>query len=137
MKRYYCAIILSAVLILSTGWQQQAVPKEIMERGKKVYDQYCLSCHMPSGMGVPRMAPSLVKSKYVLGTKTKMIRIVLRGSDEIPESEDRDFTNPMVPILNLTDQQLADVLTFIRNSYGNRASVITPGDVRYVKARMK
>ena len=91
---------------------------------------------MPNGLGVPRMAPSLSKSKYVLGTKTKVIRIVLRGSDEFPSNEESEFTNPMVPILNLTDQQLADVLTFVRNSYGNKATVVTAGDVKYVKARM-
>lgn len=123
-------------LFLFAGWVQPSVPKEIMVRGKAVYDQYCLSCHMPNGLGVPRMAPSLSKSKYVLGSKTKMIRIVLRGSDEFPVNEDRDFTNPMAPILNLTDQQLADVLTFIRNSFENRAPVISAGDVKYVKARM-
>ena len=123
-------------LIILTGWMQPPVPKANMDRGKVVYDKACLSCHMPNGLGVPRMAPSLSKSKYVLGNKTKMIRIVLRGSDEFPENADSDFTNPMAPILTLTDQQLADVLTFVRNSYGNRASVVTAGDVKYVKARM-
>jgi mono/diheme cytochrome c family protein len=108
-----------------------------MDRGKIVYDKTCLTCHMDNGMGVPRMAPSLVKSKYVLGTKTKMIKIVLRGSDEIPPDEERNFTNPMAPIPNLTDQQLADVLTYVRNSFGNKAAVVTAGDVKYVKVRMK
>ncbi|HLF46211.1 MAG TPA: cytochrome c [Chitinophagaceae bacterium] len=135
MKKVFFTF-LTGTFFLLIAWMQPAVPKATMERGKVVYDKACLSCHMPNGLGVPRMAPSLSKSKYVLGTKTKMIRIVLRGSEELPVNEDRDFTNPMAPILNLTDQQLADVLTFVRNSYGNRASVITAADVKYVKARM-
>lgn len=136
MKQFWI-LMLFPIFIFFIPREQPAVPKEIMTRGKAVYDQACLSCHMPNGMGVPRMAPSLVKSPYVLGTKTKMIRIVLKGSEEFPQNDDRYFTNPMTPILHLTDQQIADVLTYIRNSYGNRASIITPGDVRYVKARMK
>lgn len=136
MKTVFSSIILIGFIFL-ISWQQPSVPKAIMDRGKVVYDKACLSCHMPNGLGVPRMAPTLSKSKYVLGTKTKMIRIVLRGSDEIPTGADSEFTNPMAPILNLTDQQLADVLTFVRNSYGNRATVVTAVDVKYVKARMK
>lgn len=135
MKTFFSSIILSGVVFL-ISWQQPSVPKVIMDRGKAVYDKACLSCHMQNGLGVPRMSPSLSKSKYVLGTKTKMIRIVLRGSDEIPINEESDFTNPMAPITNLTDQELADVLTFVRNSYGNKATVVTIGDVKYVKARM-
>lgn len=135
MKKVIFSILIINLFLL-TAWMQPAVPKATMERGKAVYDKACLSCHMPNGLGVPRMAPSLSNSKYVLGTKTKMIRIVLRGSEEFPANEDRDFTNPMAPIPNLTDQQLADVLTFVRNSFGNRASVVSAADVKYVKARM-
>ncbi len=136
MKGILFTFFIGSFFIL-ISWMQPSIPKATMDRGKTVYDKACLSCHMDNGMGVPRMAPSLSKSKYVLGSKTKMIRIALRGSDEFPENEERDFTNPMAAITNLTDQQLADVITFIRNSFGNRASIVTIGDVKYVKARMK
>jgi mono/diheme cytochrome c family protein len=130
-------LFLVPVFLTLTGWNQPPVSKAIMERGKLVYDKTCLSCHMDNGMGVPRMNPSLVKSKYVLGTKTKMIRIVLRGSEEFSDDPEREYKNTMAALPNLTDQEIADVLTYVRNSYGNKATVVTPGDVKYVKARMK
>lgn len=131
-------IALSLIFFLTLiAWQPSPVPKVIMDRGKGVYDLQCLSCHMDNGLGAPRMSPSLSKSKFVLGTKTKAIRIVLRGSDEFTGMPERNFKNPMAPLNNLTDQQIADVLTFVRNSFGNRASIITPGDVKYVRARTK
>jgi mono/diheme cytochrome c family protein len=136
-------IICSSVLLficssVLSGFQPRPnVPKATLDRGKKVYDIACLSCHMANGMGVPRMNPSLVKSKYVLGSKTKLIRIVLRGSDELENDTERHFVNPMAPLNMLTDQQISDVLTFVRNSFGNRATTITSGDVKYVRGRTK
>jgi mono/diheme cytochrome c family protein len=134
MKIFFLLLL---TFFLWAGSPQPSIPKVIMERGKAVYEKVCLSCHMDNGMGVPRMNPSLVKSKYVLGTKTKMIRIVLRGSEELNDDPERDYKNTMAAIPNLTDQEIADVLTYVRNSFGNRASMITAGDVKYVKARIK
>jgi len=136
MKKFLLLLLAPGFFLLS-AWTQSPVPKATMDRGKVVYDKVCLNCHMDNGMGVPRMNPSLVKSKYVLGTKTKMIRIVLRGSEEFQGDPEREFKNTMAAIPNLTDQELADVLTFIRNSYGNKATVVTSGDVKYVKSKMK
>ena len=129
----FCVII----ILVAVAWQQNPVPKVVMDRGKKVYDRTCLSCHMDNAMGVPRMNPSLVKSKLLLSTKTKPIRIILRGSDELQNEEGRNFKNIMAPMDSLSDQQIADVLTFVRNSFGNKASLITPGDVKYVRTRVK
>ncbi|MDP9230955.1 MAG: cytochrome c, partial [Bacteroidota bacterium] len=132
-------IIFTAVIFISIDWQrmQSPIPKVIMERGKKVYDRTCLSCHMDNGMGVPRMNPSLVKSKLVTGSKTKLIRIVLNGSEEFENDPTRRYKNKMAPLDNLTDQQISDVLTFVRNSFGNKASIITQGDVKYVRNKIK
>ncbi len=129
------AIIFVLVMWLAFQPRKPSVLKAILERGKQVYDQQCLACHMVNGLGVPRLAPSLAKSKFVLGSKTKLIRIVLNGSDELQNEANRDFRNPMAPLDNLTDQQISDVLSFVRNSFSNRASAITPGDVKYVRAR--
>ena len=137
MKRKLGVAAFAVVLIFIVGWKQNPVPKSTMDRGKKVYDLYCLSCHMDNAMGVPRLNPPLVKSPLVMKTKTKPIRIVLRGSDELESEQERDYKNTMMPLSNLTDQQISDVLTFIRNSFGNKGSVITVGDVKYVRARTK
>ena len=56
--------------------------KASVAAGQKVFSQYCVSCHQADGLGVPHMNPPLVKTTYVLGDKTKLIKIVLNGFDE-------------------------------------------------------
>ena len=65
------------------------------------------------------------------------IQVILKGMDTHEEIDGETYSNTMAPFNYLTDQQIADVLTYIRNSFGNKATVITPGDVKYVRARMK
>ena len=113
------------------------IDKATMERGKKVYTLHCVSCHQPDGGGVPGLNPPLERTSYVLGSKTKLIRIVLKGMNTHEEIDGEIYNNTMAPLNYLTDQQISDVLTYIRNSFGNKASAVTPGDVKYVRARTK
>ena len=57
------------------------VDKATMERGKKVYTLHCVTCHQVDGGGVPGLNPPLEKTSYVSGSKTKLIRVVLKGLD--------------------------------------------------------
>jgi len=113
------------------------IDKATMDRGKKVYIQYCLACHQVDGSGVPGLNPPLEKTAQVLGSKTKLIRIILKGMNTHEEIDGETYSNIMAPHDHLTDNQIADVLTYVRNSFGNKAIAITPGDVKYVRARTK
>jgi mono/diheme cytochrome c family protein len=115
----------------------QPLPKESMERGKKVYDLYCLSCHMPDGSGVPRLNPPLAKASWVLGDKKRIINVVLKGLDEQVEIDGEYYQNVMAPHDFLSDQEVADVLTYVRNSFGNKASPVTSAEVKTVRASGK
>jgi len=134
MKKFLILFVLSATILL-LGWNQE-IPRAKMENGKKAYDKYCLSCHMSNGEGVPRMTPSLVKSKYVSHTKTQLIRIILLGSEALAGEPQRVYKNIMAPLDNMTDQEISDAATYVRNSFGNKGTMITPGDVKYVRARI-
>jgi len=104
------------------------------KRGKGVYTKVCLSCHMEDGGGVPRLNPPLIKTTYVSGDKKKLISIVLNGmTDRIP-IDDEYYSNNMASHKDLSDQQIADVLTYIRNSFGNKASIVTIAEVKAVRA---
>ena len=107
-----------------------------MTRGKQVYLEQCLACHQADGAGVPNMNPPLIKSKYVQGDKAALIKIVLNGMHGEKIGDD-DYTGVMAPHPDLTDQQIADVLTFVRNSFGNKASAVTPAQVKTVRATNK
>jgi glucose/arabinose dehydrogenase/mono/diheme cytochrome c family protein len=107
---------------------------ESLTEGKQVYDMYCLACHMSNGKGAPGMNPPLVDTDYVLGDKERLIKIILNGLSDPIEIKGEIYQNIMAPHAFLTDKQIADVLTFIRKSWGNEASVITPDEVASVRA---
>jgi mono/diheme cytochrome c family protein len=111
--------------------------KASITRGKAVYAKYCLSCHQVDGSGVQDLNPPLIKTKWTLGPKTVMIQQVLKGSSGKVEIDGDTFKNTMPPLKTLTDQQIADVLTYVRNSFGNTASQATPAEVKAVRAKTK
>lgn len=121
-------------LLVMAAWQPD---KATMARGKKVYDIYCITCHQADGGGVPNLNPPLEKTSYVLGSKTRLITIVLKGMNQHDDIDGESYSNVMAPFNYLTDQQIADVLTYVRNSFNNKASVVTPGDVRFVRGKVK
>jgi mono/diheme cytochrome c family protein len=88
MKRIvlFAPVAMIVLVLLSSG----TVDKATMERGQKVYKQYCSTCHQPDGGGVPGLNPPLEKTSYVLGSKTRLIQIVLKGmkTDEEIDGED-------------------------------------------------
>lgn len=101
-------------------------------RGKSVYQEQCLSCHQADAGGVPGMNPPLIKTKYVLGDKPALIKVVLNGLSGV-EIDGEKFNGVMAPHPELTDLQIADVLTYLRNNFGNKASVVTPAQVKAVR----
>ena len=135
MKKYWMMVAPATFLLLAA--QTKPVPKKTMEAGKTVYSTYCLTCHQEDGNGVPRMNPPLVKTKFVLGDKTKLVQIVLKGMDEALEINGQTFSNVMASHNFLTDQEIADVLTYVRNSFGNKASIITANEVKNIRAKTK
>ena len=108
-----------------------------IKRGKAVYDGTCVSCHQVDGTGVPDVTPTLLKTKWVLGDRSELIKIVLKGMQGVEIDGDR-YRNPMPAQENvLSDQQVADVLTYVRNSYGNKASMVTGNEVGVVRIGVK
>jgi mono/diheme cytochrome c family protein len=105
--------------------------------GEKVYKKYCISCHQADGGGVPHLTPPLINTSYVLGEKETLIKIVLNGLKNV-DIDEETYTNPM-PALGsvLKDQQVADVLTYVRNSFGNKASAVTVSEVKEVRNNIK
>lgn len=129
-----------AALSFSSFREKEAVPFQQkstpMIRGKAIYMQYCLPCHQVDGGGVPNLNPPLIKTSYVLGSKATLVEILTKGFNKGVEVDGDTYTNPM-PAQNLTDQQVADVLTFVRNSFGNKASAVSAAEVKTIRAKLK
>ncbi|MEP7143156.1 MAG: cytochrome c [Ferruginibacter sp.] len=102
--------------------------------GKKIYTQYCLSCHQADGLGVQNMNPPLSKTSYVNGDKTRLISIVLKGLGR-QEIDGETYTNVMASFNFLNDTQIANLLTFIRNSFRNKSGRISPDEVKVVRQK--
>jgi mono/diheme cytochrome c family protein len=131
-------VLLSPAIVLTLlVFNSQPVDKATMERGKKVYAQFCMTCHQVDGGGVPNLNPPLEKTSYVAGSKTKLIRVILKGMNTHEDIDGETYTNIMPPFNYLKDQQISDVLTYIRNSFGNNAVPVTLGDVKYVRSKTR
>ena len=132
MKRILFAAFCLAIIAVQA--QQQPTSKQ---RGAEIYKKYCLTCHQANGSGVPKMNPPLIKTSYVTGDKNKLISWVLKGSSEKVPIDGEYYNNNMPPQNSLTDQQIADVLTYIRSSFGNKASAVLPAEVKMARTAAK
>ena len=108
--------------------------------GKAIYDTLCLNCHQADAKGLAGIYPPLSGSEWITGEKTAPIKMLLHGvSGPITvKGEPFGTGNPIpMPPSGLDDTQIADVLTYVRASFGNAAAPIIPDDVRAVRDRHK
>src|SRR6476469_6470 len=144
MKYFSLTIVLSVLVISFSSvrdviemkrsvMQQKSKP---MIRAKAVYIQYCMPCHQIDGSGVPNLNPPLIKTSYVLGSKATLVEILVKGFNKGVEIDGDTYSNPM-PAQTLNKPQIYDVLTFVRNSFDNKATPVTVAEVKAIKAKLK
>jgi mono/diheme cytochrome c family protein len=109
----------------------------VFEAGKAQYI-LCQACHGADGNGMPGLAPPLANSEWVQGPVENLIRIQLRGLTGPISVNGVDYALPIPMIAQSfqTDEQIASVLTFVRNSFGNKASAVTPDQVAAFRAEV-
>ncbi|MDX1565566.1 MAG: cytochrome c, partial [Phycisphaeraceae bacterium] len=111
-------------------------------RGAEVFgrDGHCATCHQADGKGLPAAQfPPLANSEWVSGSKDRLIKLVLHGVVGPLTVQGKKYPGsvPMTPFKHLSDKEVADVLTFVRNSFQNKASMVTSDDVAKVRAATK
>ncbi|WP_324720781.1 copper-containing nitrite reductase [Salinimicrobium sp. HB62] len=105
---------------------------EKMERGKQVYTQNCLACHQATGAGIPNAFPPLAESDYLNADVHRAIEVVkfgLTGEIEV----NGNVYNSAMPKQNISDEDIANVLTYVYNNWGNDKQEVTPEMVKKVK----
>ena len=116
--------------------------KRLYELGAEVYrrEAHCITCHQPDGKGLPAAQyPSIAKSPWVQGNPERLIRLTLHGLFGPIEVNGTKYQGlvPMTPFKGLSDEEVAAVLTYVRNSFGNQASPILPEQVKSTREKTK
>ncbi|TPI23072.1 cytochrome c [Mesorhizobium sp. B4-1-1] len=121
-----------------TGNVQSAKPEQArMVTGEAIYRDNCSACHGGDGAGAGALFPALSNNSIVAqGNTETLARLVLAGSQAVRTEHAR--TTPAMPSLawRLSDQEVADVLTYVRNSWGNAAPMVSSGDVAAVRKEL-
>lgn len=107
--------------------------QESMQRGAEVYNDLCVTCHLPDGKGVPKSFPPLANSDYLMNNRAKSIKAIKYGLSGEIEVNGETYNMPMAAF-GLTNTEVADVMNYITNSWGNKnSSLITEKEVSEIK----
>jgi nitrite reductase (NO-forming) len=122
---------------LKTNPKLVNLTKEIqVEKGKQVFMQTCFVCHQPDAQGIPGQIPPLAKSDFLMADKERSIRGVLAGQSGEMMVNGRKYNGIMVALNYLSDDEVANVLTYVRNSFGNSGEPVKPGEVRRIRSEV-
>ncbi len=100
----------------------------------RLYRRYCLVCHQANGQGVPNTFPPLAGSSWVQGEERRVIRIVLHGLQGKIRVDGKDYNGIMPGLANqMSDEEVAAVLNYVRNRWGNQAPEISVDSVSQVR----
>ena len=139
MQRIYITLVV--VFLCVAGASAQSSNKLVAAsaaRGKTVYLQRCMVCHQADGGGVPKLNAPLDGSSAVNGTDVaKLIKYIVKGFADRVEIDGELYSNAMPAAADLTDQQIADVLTFIRSNWSNKAGPVTSLQVKQTRSKLK
>jgi nitrite reductase (NO-forming) len=108
-----------------------------LARGKAVYQGICSTCHQAEGQGLAGVFPPLAKSDFLMADKARSIHSVLAGLTGPITVNGAAYNNVMPPWQHLTDHEIADVLTYVRNSFGNQGEPVRDEEVASARAALQ
>lgn len=109
---------------------------ERMAYGKRIFESNCMACHQAGGTGIAGAFPPLAKSDFLNSDKTRAIQIVIGGKAGEITVNGAKF-NGVMPAQQLSDEDAANVLTYVYGSWGNSGHEITPAAVKAERAKLK
>ncbi len=128
-------LYLTAVTGLSLALFQDPVLEESMQRGSEIYDDFCVTCHLGQGEGVAHTFPPLAKSDYLMNNREASIRGIKYGQSGELIVNGVTY-NSVMARMGLEDEEIADVMNFILNSWGNSSEeMVTPKEVEAIQKK--
>ena len=107
---------------------------EQMKRGAAVYARTCIACHQPTGLGLPPVFPPLANASIVAGNPELPVKFILQGLMGPITVNGMTYNSMMPPVAGVSDADIADVLTYVRQSFGNKANAVTADQVKAIRA---
>jgi mono/diheme cytochrome c family protein len=107
---------------------------EQMKRGAAVYARTCIACHQPTGLGLPPVFPPLANAPIVAGNPELPVKFILQGLMGPITVNGMTYNSMMPPVAGVSDADIADVLTYVRQSFGNQANPVTADQVKAIRA---
>lgn len=105
--------------------------------GKALFQGTCSTCHQAEGQGIPQVFPPLAGSDYLQADKRRAIGVVLNGLTGPVTVNGQTYNSVMPPMSQLNDDEVANILTFVRNSWGNKGDAVSSKEVAQVRASTK
>lgn len=112
--------------------QAQSTLEASITRGAALYRDYCTTCHLVSGEGIPGTFPPLAGADYLTDHREDAIRAVKRGAEGEMTVNGMTYNSIMSP-LGLSDQEIVDVMNYILNSWGNEGREVTLEEVKAIE----
>ncbi len=106
-----------------------------IERGKAVYSRTCIACHQPTGMGLPPVFPPLAGSEWVAKDASIAVRNIVNGMQGPVTVKGVTYNSMMPPVAGLSDKDIADVVNYVNNSWGNNGPTVTEAEVTAIKKK--
>lgn len=122
--------------LMTENWDVPPAP-EHLRHGQDLYAIHCAACHRPDGLGAPGLIPPLAKTAWVTGEKNRLIQIALQGMSGRIDVNGASYDQEMPGFRHLQDDELAAILTFVRASFGNRASAVIPAEIAEERKGMR
>lgn len=105
--------------------------------GKVLFNGTCSTCHQPDGKGIENVFPPLASSDFLMADKIRSIHIVLNGLTGPVRVNGKDFNSVMPAMSQLNDDEIANILTYVRNAFGNKGEAVTSAEVTAVRNSTK
>ena len=128
------AACIAAIVFTSFTFQQDTELQKSIARGKAVYEELCITCHLADGKGMEGAFPPLAKADYLLTNTTEAIRAVKYGQEGEVKVNGETYNN-MMPAPGLSDQEVTDVMNYILTSWGNKGKPVTLQQVQAVSEK--
>ena len=117
--------------LLSLAFVQPFNLKKRIEAGKKVYETSCMNCHMQDGKGLEGVFPPVAQSDFLKKSSNEIIDVLIKGQSGEIKVNGVTYNGVMPSVEYLSDQEVADVLNYIQNSWGNKnAKPVLPEQVK-------